>query len=240
MEITPSINTDALQEKANEYALKGAIEVIKEFYTGYNSPYKKSIEEDLKRKDLTFAINLPDIIATINAHLGAEVDKIANEAIAFSYVPMVREFLVREDKQILFSSVLKKLIEESYGIGYDDFSCDVHEDHQYHWLDVSISNGKKEYGLTLHQTSESKKEGPKRYQLLSMPSEKFSSPAGHIRSLTMKLSIDGVELEMPFAKDILRDRFTMYIAKLVMANSEITIDYDDFQESWFQGGCHCH
>jgi hypothetical protein len=48
-QILPVLNTEVLQEKATEFAMKGAIESIKEFYSGYNSPFRKQIEEQLNK-----------------------------------------------------------------------------------------------------------------------------------------------------------------------------------------------
>ena len=42
--VIPVLDNNFIQEKANEFALKGAVECIKNYYTGYDSPYKKAIE----------------------------------------------------------------------------------------------------------------------------------------------------------------------------------------------------
>ena len=41
--VEPVLDMEKIQEKANEYALEGALKCIKEFYTGYNLPFKKAI-----------------------------------------------------------------------------------------------------------------------------------------------------------------------------------------------------
>ena len=51
-QITPVIDTKVLQEKANEYAQKGAEETIKDFYSGYSSPYRAAIREQLENKGI--------------------------------------------------------------------------------------------------------------------------------------------------------------------------------------------
>ena len=60
-QILPVIDISVLQEKANEFAMKGAIETLKEFYSGYNSPYRKAIEEDLRDDELGVESNLQEI-----------------------------------------------------------------------------------------------------------------------------------------------------------------------------------
>ena len=55
----------------------------------------------------------------------------------------------------------------------------------------------------------------------------------------MKLSIEnGVTLELPFTKDILKDNFTSYIARLVMSGSLIIMDVEYFEDWMFpENGC---
>ena len=60
---------------------------------------------------------------------------------------------------------------------------------------------------------------------------------------TMKLSVEnGVTLELPFTKDILKDEFMSYIARLVMSGSLIILDVEDFDDWMFpeDDGCHCN
>ncbi|MFK5281440.1 hypothetical protein ACI3PL_17950, partial [Lacticaseibacillus paracasei] len=64
-EIKPVLNLEYLQQKANEYATKGVEDAIENFYNGYNSPYKKAIEENLKNKGVDNNFDIPDIIAVL-------------------------------------------------------------------------------------------------------------------------------------------------------------------------------
>src|SRR6476661_4245160 len=105
-QILPVINTEVLQQKANEYAMKGAEEALKGFYTSYNSPYKKAIEENLKNKGLDHSFNIPDIVGVLNDKFSQEIDLIANTAIAKSFVPMIKQILTREDAEVKFSDIL--------------------------------------------------------------------------------------------------------------------------------------
>ena len=121
--ILPKIDLDILQEKANEAAMKGAIECINNFYNGYNSPYKKAIEEELKSKSLMNGGNiiLPDILVRINEQLSAEIDRIANQAIAKTYIPLVTKFLTGVDREVKFSDILKKFKDTFEDGEYEDF-----------------------------------------------------------------------------------------------------------------------
>lgn len=236
--IEPVIDMTVIQEKANEYALKGAVETIKDFYSGYNSPYRKAIEESLTGRSLGFNFDLPDIVAAINDNLSKEVDSIANTAIAQTFIPLVQKFLTREEKEIKFSDILKEFVDEHSLNNYNDCSCEVLENERHGWLSVSIVGENKSYDLTLHKDYQSEKDGIKKYCFLSLPyRDGINNSYG---SKSMKLSLnDGATLEMPFTRDVLSDRFTSYIARLIMSKSLITMDTDSFHEDMFPERCHC-
>lgn len=79
--VEPMLDMNEIQKKANEFALKGAIECIKDYYTGYNSPFKKAIEEHLDKSRTSFCFTMPEIMGVINESLSSQIDIIANEAI---------------------------------------------------------------------------------------------------------------------------------------------------------------
>lgn len=233
-QILPVLDIAILKEKANEFAMKGALESIKDFYTGYSSPFKKLINEQLEKTEISNGIALPDIISLINTSLSNEIDLIANTAIAQTFVPLVQRFLVREEKNIKFSDVLKAFINESNKKNEEDFTIEI-TDSKHQWLDVVLTNEEKSYALTLHQNWDSRNEPVKTYSFLSLPWD--DSKYGEKMELFMK---GGITLKMPFIKDILRDEFTSYIARLVIGKCIITMDCRDFHEDMFPGDeCHC-
>ena len=235
-DLIPVIDPEVLQEKVNQAAMKGALSTIEEFYTGYNSPFKKAIKEDLEGKEIRHTFELPDIIATINDSLTSEIDRIANTAISKTFVPLVQRFLTRTDDEIKFSDILKEFIECSPESDRDYFEVSIKRHEKYTWLDVILSSEDKSYRLTLHTDYKSEREGNVKYIFLGLP----YTDNGRIQ--TMKLSIEnGVSLELPFTKDILKDKFTSYIARLVMSGSLITLDVEDFDDWMFpeDDGCRC-
>jgi hypothetical protein len=234
-DLVPVIDPEVLQEKVNQAAMKGALSTIEEFYTGYNSPFKKAIKEDLENKEIKHSFELPDIIATINDSLTSEIDRIANTAISKSFVPLVQRFLTRTDDDVKFSDILREFIECSPESERDYFEVNVKKHEKYSWLDINLSSEDKTYRLTLHSDYKSEKEGIVKYILLSLPYTDNS------RNQTMKLSVEnGVTLELPFTRDILKDNFTSYLARLVMSGSLITMDVTDFEDWMFpETGCRC-
>lgn len=109
-QILPQLDLTILQHSANEAAMQGAISAINEFYTGWNSPYKKAIEADLESKSIDPMFSLPDILGVINEKLQQEIDSIANAAVAKSFVPLVKQITMRAEPEIMLSDIMKKFI----------------------------------------------------------------------------------------------------------------------------------
>lgn len=231
--ILPVLDATVLQEKANEFAMKGATESIKEFYSGYNSPYRKAIDAELNKQELGYPFKIPDIIAQINELLSQEIDILANEAISKTFVPLVKKFLTRAEKEIRFSDILKEFIELNDCKNEDDCSITLKREAKYDWITVDIETGNKSYNFTLHSDWESKKLPVKKYCILGLPRNDSNY------NKTMKLTVDGGTLELPYTKDILHDNFTSYLATLILSKSLITIDVEDFQDQMFPEKCHC-
>ena len=142
---------------------------------------------------------------------------------------MVQKFLTREAKELNFSDILKEFIEIT-DCEYDDCSVEVAENKSYGWLDITLSSGEKEYKLTLHKDYEDKT----KYSIHSLPGDYSKGNS------TMKLTVDGAELEMPFTRDVLQDNFVSFVARLIIANTKITMDCKEFHENMFpQDECHC-
>lgn len=245
--ILPVIDTELLQQKANEYAQKGAEEVLKEFYTGYKSPYKTAIEENLKGKGVDFAFNLPDIVAVLNEKFSAEIDQIANTAVAKSFLPLVKKFLVREDPDVKFSDILKVFIKISGFKNDDDLEVynyeltreeDTSKSYKSSFFGYKITNGKIGYELSFYKSSD---KGITIMSLPNMMDDNRRYTRQYTSSQKMKISLDGGEtLELPFTKGVLEDEFVAFIARLVIGNNNIVFDVTDFDEDMFPQDDHCH
>lgn len=233
--ILPILDMSELETKTNEAAMKGALKCIEEYYSGYNSPFRKSIDEILHKQSFMHPIYLPDVIAMINDSLSKEIDTIANEAVAKTFIPLVRQILSREKSEITFSEFLKEFTELFDIKNEDDCRLDMTRNRQYNWYDIQISanteQNEKTYRLTLHEDydSRNKPDNEKRFTILSIPQDTDK----HGVNKTMKLSLDGATLEMPFTSDILKDPFMSYCARLVMCKTKFRVDVDYFPESIF-------
>lgn len=234
-EILPVLDNELLQQKANEYAMKGALKTLEEFYCGYDSPYRKAIEENLKGKGVASNFDIPDIVANINEALSNEVDRIANESVAKTFVPLLKQFLTREPEEMKFSDFLKRFILETETKNYDDCSLEIKTHTEYDWLDIYIGSSDRDYRITFHLDWESRKTEQKKYMLLSLGHD-----TGKNASKVMKLRLDSATLEVPFTTGIINDGFNSFMANLVLSNTKITMDCTDFEEDMFpRGECYC-
>ena len=222
--ILPELDLAVLQQKATEYAMKGAIKEIEDYYSGYDSPFRKQIKEELKSKATSIHLELPDILGLINQSLSIEIDRIANNCIAESFMPMAANALTRVDKEIKFSTILEEFIsacKSDFKDGYNPV-VRVDEDRSYGWLNVSLSfkdysDNEIKYEFTLHKEE-------KKYQLLSLPRTK--EPYNYTK--VIKLSNGEGSIEVPFTRDALKDEFTSYLARIIICKSNIEMDCDDF------------
>lgn len=232
MEIHPILDTKKIQEAANEAATKAQIKAIDDFYNRYESPYQKVIQEELKKQDLG-RLELPKIMGLINEGLNHKMTEIANEAVAKSFIPLIDKFFTKAEKEVNFSYILKKIIAVHSIESYSDINCEVVKHDRYDWLDVRISlksnaaltyENKYLYQFTLHTVYKNES----KFQFLNLPNNYATYPR------MMKVSRDGVTFEIPFTPNVLQDEFIAFVAQMLLAQSEITMDVEDFDYEMFE------
>lgn len=237
----PNIDTNILQEKVNECALKGALKVIEEYYTGYNSPYMEALKQALKDKEVSIHFDIPDILAVINDSISSKFDQIANQAVASTYIPYLSKMLTRVDQEIKLSDLLQEFI-SCYEIKeYDHFSClSLQIERNSYSYDIPTVNilfdGCLLYSITLSKAFKEKD----KYTILGMPSKKYDlkeenkySRFSTDTSFTTKL-LDDRELKIstPVTQNILADNFFSYLISLKINDTKIVLDCSDFDEDW--------
>jgi hypothetical protein len=229
-ELTAKINQEQLQVAIDKATLKGAIEVINDYYTGYNSPYKKALREELENKKInTTGIKLPDIIGLINEKLSKEIEIIANNAVAQTFLPMLQDSIFRHEKEVKFSDIVKKLIEEHSIDDGDDWEIELEEHKIHQWITVKIS-GEENYNFTMHQYKNELEES--RFKILSIPTKdaKFVKYTNHEQKTTV---------ELPMLPAFLDDQFNAFIASLIISGSFIELDCEGFEDWMFRDSCTC-
>jgi hypothetical protein len=144
---------------------------------------------------------------------------------------------------MLFSEFLKEFIEITESKSEEDCSLELDED-SHGWYNISLFAENTDYHLTLHEDYASRKEPVKKYHFLSMPTRANRKSDPYSRTYTepvMKISLDGATLEMPFTRDVLQDPFTSFVARLILADTKITMDCRGFNDGMFpEDECHCH
>lgn len=228
----PALDEEKLKEAAAKHAMAGAIAEIKDYYEGYNSPYRKKIKEELEKQDFAFPVTLPDVLAQINETLTAEVNKIANNSVSNTFLPMVQKYLTRTEPTTPFSTILKEFISHHEG-EYEDYTVSVEERLSYGWLDVKLHFKEEVTHMTLHKDHYGKEE--KRYKILGLP--KFDEKGAYDDSVTVYR--DG-SFKVPFSKDVLSNNFILFCARVMLSESKIIMDVTDFDEDMFEKDeCHC-
>ena len=233
----PKIDIKLIQEKANEAAEKAYLSAIEDYYTSYQSPYKKMIKSELEKQKMSYAMELPDVMAKINEALSNEIDIIANNAIANSYIPMVTNSLIGLEKEITLSWFLKETINEldPEEDVFDEFSFSFNEHPDYGWLECCLVTPNSNYKFNLHNVT-IKKGDKQKYKLLSFP--RHRSKEGY--NSKMVIYKEGVKIEMPFAPGILQDKVLNLFFKMMFSDSTITMDCDGFSEDMFPDKDYCH
>jgi len=236
-QLIPALDTKKLQDAINDAARKGAIKAFDDYYNGYDSPYKKAIKEDLSKKDASIFFTLPDIVGLINDKLSAEIDMMANKAIAETLIPQVKEALTRREPIVLFSDILKSAIEDIYEAKYEDCQCIVNKDESHGWLNVSIETKERCYDFTLHEDRETKKANPNNHLYWIASLARTGKSSGRYEE--MEISLGEAKIKVPFTTGALQDKVQQYLASIIISGSKIQMDVEEFEEEMFES-CHCH
>lgn len=230
--LTPAIDMAKIMEAANEYAMQGAKAALKDYYTGYNSPYIKAIREHLENEVPSFNLDLTGIMASLNEALVTIIDQVVNEAVAKSYIPLVRQLLTRSQQQVKVSDIVSKFIDTYQYLtewDRDNYMAILHKDENYGWYKLLLSSEEDavKFNITLHQISVE----DKRYCVLDIPcDEELGDRAGRIKYTFTCDDGREVKMDMPYGYGILKNDFIRYIANLVTFQVPVVIDSFDLDE----------
>jgi hypothetical protein len=245
----PVLDPAHLAEIAQKAAVKAAESEINDFYNGYSSPFKKAVREHLEKNIPSIHFDVVDIVKAINIGAQEQINMIAQESIARTYLPMLKKMLTRTDETVKFSDLLKEFIDHS-DFDVEDDDPDMYEVEIYQtWPEspslseyqtIKISNGELTYEFNEKMVNEEAKDGTKSKFLIlkslpkSVSPERFSTVVRDI-----KLDVDGTELKIPFEPHALNDAFVNHCAALVISKSKIVMDVDNFNEDLFPERGHC-
>jgi len=234
---TIKLDEEKLQKAAEDAAMRGAIKEIEDYYTGYDSPFRKSVKKKLESMAPSIHFELPDILGLINDKLANEIDKIANNFVNHSVVQNVTSILVGVDKDLKLSDVFRDCIKEADLTLDEDsvsFGYEKHTDHG--WLSCDLQLGDKNYQFTLHEFKHEDK--PTTYKILSTPRLRsdYSSRSGS----TYKVTAGNAVVELPYISNIVADKVITYLTRLIISGTNITVDCDGISDDMFpERECFC-
>ena len=237
--IVPSIDMSKVQELANQYAMEGMRQALSEFYTGYNSPFKKAVVEHFNDQVPSYQLDLPGVMAMLNEALSSLCDKIVNQAIATTYIPLVKDLLTRSKDEVKVSEIVKKFIDvyaESDEWDGDNFKVSLEKDDRFDWYNLKLESVEDEVKLQITLHTADRLHEIDRYQILSMPiEESYVYKFGRMKCTVTSEDGTNATLEMPYGHGILCNGFLRYIAKIVMFNTRIVLDQLDFYDIIYPG-----
>lgn len=232
-----------LQKMTEKYAIEGAEKAIREFYTGYNSPFMKQVLKQLEESmpdNLHF--DMPTMTAAINKAISEKVTEMANTVVANTFLPMLNRLFSQERKSVVTTADIFNRFGDTMrdGLG-DEFDRELLElqfgkksGTFYNYITLYFLYGGEEK-YTLNIISDGPKNGceqsDKFYKITELPGYSHYNPSYYPAVRLMKIRMDGATLEMPFTPDMLRDEFMRYVAGLLLNNTKVTIArYHEYRE----------
>jgi hypothetical protein len=230
------LDEQKLQEMAQQYAMQGAEKAIRDFYTGYDSPFMNAIQRELKEKmETNLFFELSQMTAAINQALNDKVSEMANTVVANTFLPMLNRMFSQEKKTVVttqdlyehFGDAMKEDLDDEFDPERMELeikdSPSSYSDHKYLYF---IYDGDTKFELSLMDNRDpgTDDHGNTLYMITSLPGCSQYRADYYPRERQMRIRLkDGATLEMPFVPDVLRDEFMRYVAGLLLTNTLVTV-----------------
>lgn len=222
IEIPPiKIDMERLYNVATEAVHNAAEKEIKDFYEGYNSPFRKKIKESLEKTIPDANFEIPNLLEATQNALVAEFEKNANKSIVECCANQLQKCLTKlpleKDGSIKLSKVFE-IMSKNKEID-STLVLEAEKDCVYSWYDVTVKVesdvNDKTHRFTLH-SNEYCREHKDKYTVLSIHEVDHYSDA--------KMNIGELEVRMPVFRNLVHDHILMTIAKLIMYKVPVEID----------------
>lgn len=220
---------EKIQQLAEKYAMEGAEKAIREYYTGYNSPYVKAITARIESIAPNPRFDLPDLTAAINKALADKITDLANEVVAKTYIPLFnRLFTPCQENVVSTESLFQEFgdyIKDREGDEFDseelNFGTNIHS---YGLGSLLFKyQGEVEFELTIWEDGHNEN-GDRLYVLHRLPGTSSWDKMSN-RARMMKITLtDGASAEVPIIDDVLSNDFMAYCAKLLICKTKIEIN----------------
>ena len=220
---------EKIQQLAEQYAMEGAEKAIREYYTGYNSPYMKMMEEHLKAIAPNPRFDLPDLTAAINKALADKITDLANQVVAKTYIPLFNSLLTPCKENVVSTANLFQefgdYIKDREDDDFDSEELEFEAKHGSYGLHSLLFKykGETEFDLSIWERGYNEK-GDQLYIISRLPG---TSSWDHLsnKARMMKITLkEGDTAEVPIIDDVLSNDFMAYCAKLLICKTKIEID----------------
>lgn len=222
IEIPPiKIDMERLYNVAFEAVHNAAEKEIKDFYEGYNSPFRNKIKESLEKTIPDAKFEIPNLLEATQNALVAEFEKNANKSIVECCANQLQKCLTKLPLEKDGSIKLSKVFEIMSKNKETDSTLvlEAEKDSVYGWYDVTVKVesdiNDKTHRFTLHSNEYCRKHKDK-YTVLTIREDDHYSDA--------KMNIGELEVRMPVFRNLVHDHILMTIAKLIMYKVPVEID----------------
>ena len=233
------LDEEKIQQMAEKYALEGAEKAIRDYYTSYNSPYVKALEEHLRTQLPSRWFDLPDLTAAINKALSEKISTLCNQMVAQTYIRIFDRMLSGVERGVVSSQdVYRNYCEYVKDREDDDFDgeeleCEV-ETSSYGFKYLLMKyNGETEFRLSLYEDKRDK-DGNQLYSITGLPhTGAYAHLDGKLPSMSIKLD-ENRTASVPITPDVLSNSFMAYLANILIHGVKIIIapyhHYDNYSD----------
>lgn len=228
---------EAIQKVANEAATKAVIEEVNNFYTGYNSPYRKQVKEWLAQNAPSLMLELPEFGELVQQSLKAEIDKIVKTISIENYARAIREDLshqnLNEDGTLNITELCEAAcdyaeLDDHYDDGDDSVDMEITDDNTYGrkkrvTIKIVRDGDEKEFNFSLYPHDNKQEE---QWQIIGMPYA--TREDGLYYDKVRVHTPDKLTIELPGYCGVSDNKLLMAIARCVMFRTPIRIN-----KSWF-------
>ena len=214
---------EKIQQLAEKYAMEGAEKAIREYYTGYNSPYVKMMKAHIEAIAPNPQFDLPDLTAAINKALADKITDLANEVVAKTYIPLFNRLLTPCEQNIVSTENLFQAfgdyIKDREDDDFDSEELEFEAKHGSYGLHSLLFKykGETEFDLSIWESGHNEKGN----QLPGTSQWDHLNNKARMMKITLK---EGDTAEVPIIDNVLSNDFMAYCAKLLICKTKIEID----------------
>lgn len=223
----PVLDMNVIQKAAQDAAMKAALEEVKDYYLGYNSPYKKQLKEYMAKNAPSTRLELPEFSELLSKSLTAEIENFVNKKCVESFAQALRKgftHLKEEgDGTILLTNLAEDMMKKVDLEDVDSnnsFELEVSDKDFYGWKNVHISiceDGEEtEYNFTLAKIG-----SDDTYSILGLPI-KDSDEEYHFD--TINVQNRKCTISFPMFSGVSNDHILLVLARCIMFDARIRID----------------